>query len=441
MLEHYAQSFETGSIDSHKEGSRYWIKDKGPIVETYIGFIESYRDPLGVRGEWEGFVAIVNKEVSKKYSSLVDKATDFLPLLPWPKEFEKDVFLRPDFTSLEVLGFAGSGIPAGINIPNYDDIRQNEGFKNVSLGNVLAARSGKDPVTFLSGEDQDLYQDLQSKAFEVQVALHELLGHGSGKLFTVSSEGVKNYPAELLDPLTGAPIASFYTPGKTYDSVFAELGSTLEECRAESVGIYLSLFTEVLKILGYEGKPAEDIQYINWLHMARAGLLGLEFYTPATKSWRQAHMQARHVILRVLLEAGQDFVTIQRHEEGGVPTATLRMDKSKIHSVGQPAMHKFLLKLQVFKATANNEEARKMYLHYSSVDDDLLALREIVLSKKRPRAIYAQALTSLGQDGKVVFKKYETTHEAVNQSFVDRFGGLEDAIVTQWEKDEKFVKA
>lgn len=41
----------------------------------------------------------------------------------------------------------------------------------------------------------------------------------------------------------------------------------------------------------FTGSQASDITYINWLHMARAGLLALEYYSPDTQQWRQAHMQ------------------------------------------------------------------------------------------------------------------------------------------------------
>lgn len=99
MLVEYVKAFRGGNIEDHKNSQRAWIKDMAPPVETNIGFIESYRDPFGTRGEFEGFVAVVNREQSSKFQALVDKATDFIKMLPW----------SPDFGGFLVHGGARAG--------------------------------------------------------------------------------------------------------------------------------------------------------------------------------------------------------------------------------------------------------------------------------------------------------------------------------------------
>ncbi|KAM8940170.1 dipeptidyl peptidase 3 isoform 2-T2 [Pelodytes ibericus] len=428
MLEEYGRSFQEGSIQAHKEGSKYWVQDKGPIVESYIGFIESYRDPFGSRGEFEGFVAVVNKSVSARFALLVSVAESLVASLPWPASYEKDTFLRPDFTSLDVVTFSGSGIPAGINIPNYDDIRQTIGFKNVSLGNVLSVGSAteRDKLTFLREEDKDVFIKYRGASFEVQVGLHELLGHGSGKLFVQDEKGTFNFDKEnVINPETGELVRSWYKAGETWDSKFSTIASSYEECRAECVGLYLCINEEVLRIFGHEAQEAHDVLYVNWLNMVRAGLMGLEYYTPETGRWRQAHMQARFVILRVLLEAGQNFVTVsEKVGADGRPDVQVTLDRERILSIGRPAIQRFLQRLQVYKSTADVESAKKMYEEYSTVTGcdpyRFLTLRDIVISRKEERKSFVQINTRITGDTVDVLQ-YESTPSGLIHSVLERF--------------------
>lgn len=59
-------------------------------------------------------------------------------------------------------------------------------------------------------------------------------------------------------------------------------------------------------------------------------------------------MQARYVILRVLLIAGEGLVSIDKFTgDDGEPDLVVRLDRSKINSTGKKAIGDFLCKLQV----------------------------------------------------------------------------------------------
>jgi len=150
--------------------------------------------------------------------------------------------------------------------------------------------------------------------------------------------------------------------------------------------------------------------------MVRAGIRALEFYTPEHKKWGQAHMQARYVILKVLLNAGEGLVQINRTSDNVV----VSLDRSKITTVGKKAIGDFLVKLQVYKSTADVENGTKMYGDLSQVDEEFLAVRDIVLAKKKPRRVFVQAHTSV-ENGAVKLKEFEPTPEGLIQSFVTRF--------------------
>lgn len=109
FLSEYMESFTTGEIEAYKSSQRTWIKDFQPSVETVLGFVEPYRDPFGVRAEFEGLVGIVHRGETEVLTTLVENSTKFIQRLPWAIDatenngkgpFEKELFENPDFTSL-----------------------------------------------------------------------------------------------------------------------------------------------------------------------------------------------------------------------------------------------------------------------------------------------------------------------------------------------------
>lgn len=75
-----------------------------------MGFVEPYRDPHGVRAEFESLVAIADDGETAMLAKLVELSPRFIRRLPWATEdndgkgpFEKSLFEPPDFSSIHCV--------------------------------------------------------------------------------------------------------------------------------------------------------------------------------------------------------------------------------------------------------------------------------------------------------------------------------------------------
>lgn len=349
ILDHYIKHLRYGDVHEHKKAQEIWVTDRNPIVETNLGFTETYVDPIEVRGEWEGFIMLKNIKQSQRFNRLTENCESLLKLLPWPRSFEIDVYKRPDFNSVDVLTIAATGIPIGKNLPNYDDVRQEVGLKNINLGNCYGT-SRSSINMFISAENEQLQQlvaKYSREADELKVGLHELLGHGSGKLFTEGAAGVKNFDESTINPLTGEKVASFYKKGETWHSVFGSLSNAYEECRADAVALYLTCFDSVLDTF-YPEKKSEwkDIVHVAWYNQLCGGVVSLHHFMDG--KWSGPHATGRYVILQYLLQNTKGLLKFYTDDNTG--QLKLDLNEELIHTIGKAALAEFLLVILIANA-------------------------------------------------------------------------------------------
>ena len=83
------------------------------------------------------------------------------------------------------------------------------------MGNVYP-RMNKATIQFLEETDMDLMVNYSKDSLTLIVALHELLGHGTGKLFQLGANGEKNWDASVKNPFTGEDITTSYNATETW---------------------------------------------------------------------------------------------------------------------------------------------------------------------------------------------------------------------------------
>ncbi len=144
-------------------------------------------------------------------------------------------------------------MPYQLTLSQYNDIRQECGFKNVIIANRMVIESKARQYPFVDPFEAETFQKHKFPAYYWWVVLHELLGHGTGQMMVERVPGEYNFDINSppVNPLTGKPITYWYKPGQTWTGQFGDLATTVDECRAELVGAYLMDDTELLELFGF----------------------------------------------------------------------------------------------------------------------------------------------------------------------------------------------
>jgi len=221
--------YQTGDPKDWLEFGSDWVRNDA-TVDFANGFIEVYRDARGAKGSSQSFVSITDRPVTDAMVKLAQNAAYFEDKAPWDPKYKKQAFQPPVVKAVQVLVETGDFhvTTIGDNLPNENEIHEKYGTKNfLFIGSSHAlgrASGGSSRHEFAaSPEIEARAKDHGEEAEDLMTAMHEVIGHGSGKL----SDRLKGGAEPLLK----------------------EYFSTLEEARADLMALW-NVWDPKLKELG-----------------------------------------------------------------------------------------------------------------------------------------------------------------------------------------------
>jgi dipeptidyl-peptidase-3 len=274
--------YETGDASDRIAYDIAWVQDRDSPVDTINGFVEVYMDARGHKGAWEALVYYVNPHKTEGIRKLAAAAQWFEDRMPWDDKYKKQGVRGVSANAIDVVietGDSGPVTPVGINLPNDQSIREQYGSKSVSLSNVTEAYDKSTSAEFRrefawSPEEAERAEKWSSFASELTTNMHEVIGHGSGR---------------IGDHLRGNP-----------QGALKEQYSALEESRADLVALYFLPDPKLVELGLVEEADHAEIVLAEYESYARNALVQLRRVREGTQI-EEDHMRNRQMIVNWLI--------------------------------------------------------------------------------------------------------------------------------------------
>ncbi|MDQ6701099.1 MAG: dipeptidyl peptidase 3 [Acidobacteriota bacterium] len=321
--------YQTGDFQDWLQFGGAWVRNN-PRVDFANGFIEVYRDARGAKGTSQAFVSITDERINALMTKIADHTQYFEDHAPWAAEFKKQGVKPPMAKAVETTVETGDFhvTTVGDNLPNENEVHQKYGSKSFLFTGSSRALDAATGYTALhefasSPEEAANVRKYGTEAEGLMTGLHEIIGHGSGKL------------SAKLDH-----DAPFY---------LKEYFSTLEEARADLMALWNATDPK-LREWGLISSP--EVAKALYYNAARVALTQLR-RIPKGDTIEEDHQRNRQLIVNYIIaktgaierfqKDGKDFIRIKSFEKMHEGVGMLLAELMRIKGDGDYAAIKSLI--------------------------------------------------------------------------------------------------
>ena len=349
--------YQTGEPSEWLNFGADWVRNDA-TVDFANGFIEVYRDARGAKGSSQSFVTVTDRPVTTAMTKLAQNAAYFEQKAPWDAKYKKAAFQPPVVKAVEVLIETGDFhvTTIGDNLPNENEIREKYGSKNFLLlgsSHALSAASADamNREFVASAEEQERARKYGEEAEDLLVAMHEVIGHGSGQLSEKAKAGAQPFLKEYY--------------------------STLEEARADLMALF-NVWDPKLKELGLT-TDQENVARAMYDSSARAALTQLR-RIPKGDTIEEDHQRARALIANFVKDRTG---AIEQFDRDGTTFVRVADYQKMRHGVGQ-----LLAELMRIKAEGDYDAVKALIDKYGVHFDPKLRDQVVARYKQLNLPVY-----------------------------------------------------